>query len=106
MGSVKINQDKSAIVFSHPKFSSGWDPGLFDHISVRGGICDLIKFLFNLSLKKAYTTQYLIIKKCKLFLKKFPSVIFYIFLVLSMPQVIEQSLFLFSSRLAGKWGDG
>ncbi len=27
-------------LFSHSKFSSGWDPGLFDQISLRGGICD------------------------------------------------------------------
>ncbi len=27
-----------AFLFSHPKFSSGWDPGLFHQISLRGGI--------------------------------------------------------------------
>ncbi len=34
-------------LFSHPKFPSGWDPGLFDRISLRGGIRrSLIIFLF------------------------------------------------------------
>ncbi len=48
---------------------------------LRGGICDVLKFLFNPSPKKAYT-QYLIIKRwCKLFFQKysFPSVIFVFF---------------------------
>ncbi len=31
-----------------PHFSSGWDPGLFDRISLWGGICHfLIRFLFG-----------------------------------------------------------
>ncbi len=37
-----------AFLFSHPKFSLGWDPGLFDQISLRGEIRGLLtKFLFG-----------------------------------------------------------
>ena len=37
-----------SILFSHPKFPSGWDPGLFDQISLRGGIQgSLTRFLFG-----------------------------------------------------------
>ncbi len=37
-----------SILFSHPKFPSGWDPGLFHRISLRGGIRrSLIRLLFG-----------------------------------------------------------
>ncbi len=38
-GGIHLNRSRFvSIMFSHPKFSSGWDPGLFDQISLRGGI--------------------------------------------------------------------
>ncbi len=37
-----------SILFSHPKIPSGWDPGLFDRISLWGGIRrSLIRLLFG-----------------------------------------------------------
>ena len=47
-GGIPQDQDLSAMEFSHPKFSSGWDLGLFDQISLRGGILgSLTRFLFG-----------------------------------------------------------
>ena len=88
-------------------FSSGWDPSLPDQISFWGGIhCLQTKFLFGVRSWFFYKIYFLFHWSIHLFcihnfsFEKNPSIYcltFFLFNVFTMPQVFEQSLFLFKS---------
>ncbi len=87
-------------LFSHPNFPSGWDPSLPDQISVRGGIrCFQTKFLFGVG-----SSLLELPVKLKVQIESLSSFFSFEFItMLSMPQVFEQSLFLFLLCRGRQW---
>ena len=68
---------------------------LFDQIFLRGGICDLIKFLLNPSLRMNECMMVQTLYFCNII----SLLLLCYLLILSLPQVFEQSLFLFLKKV-------